>query len=89
MAKLKKDQGVIKEIGQEIGDEMREKQNDRGFLDIVTEKLVSRKLLVWIISSTFLCLGKISADEWVAISLGYVGIEGIADIATKWKGAGK
>ncbi len=68
---------------------MREDANDRGFLDIITEKLISRKLLVWIVSSSFLALGKITPDEWAAISLGYIGIEGIADIATKWKGAGR
>jgi len=88
MAK-KKEPSVIQDVEKEIEDEMREDANDRGFLDIITEKLISRKLLVWIVSSSFLALGKITPDEWAAISLGYIGIEGIADIATKWKGAGR
>lgn len=88
MAK-KKELSVIKDVEKEIEDEMREDANDRGFLDIITEKLISRKLLVWIVSSSFLAFGKISPDEWAAISLGYIGIEGVADIAAKWKGAGK
>lgn len=88
MAK-KKEPSVLQDVEKEIEDEMREDANDRGFLDIITEKLISRKLLVWIVSSSFLAFGKISPDEWAAISLGYIGIEGIADIATKWKGAGK
>lgn len=85
----KKEPSVLEDVEKEIEDEMREDANDRGFLDIITEKLISRKLLVWIVSSSFLALGKITPDEWAAISLGYIGIEGIADIATKWKGAGK
>jgi len=84
-----KKQSVLQDVEKEIEDEMREDANDRGFLDIITEKLISRKLLVWIVSSSFLALGKISPDEWAAISLGYIGIEGVADIAAKWKGAGK
>ncbi len=85
----KQNQGVIKDIEKEIEDEMREDANDRGFLDIITEKIISRKFLVWLVSSSFLVMGKISQDEWAAITLGYVGIEGFADIAVKWKGAGR
>jgi len=79
---------VMEEVKQEIKDEMIEKNNDRGLLDILAEKAISRKLLVWIISSIFLCLGKISSDEWAAISIGYVGMEGFADLAVKWKKGG-
>ncbi len=84
---VKEEKNVIKDIQKEIEDEMREDSNDRGVLDILTEKLISRKLLVWIVCSVFLLAGKLSPDEWVAISLGYIGVEGIADIAVKWKGA--
>lgn len=77
--------GVIKEVKEEIKEELVEKNNDRGILDIVAEKAISRKLLVWIASTIFLCLGNITAEEWTAISLGYVGIEGFADLAAKWK----
>lgn len=79
--------GVIEDVKQEIKQEMKEINNDRGVLDILAEKAISRKLLVWIISSIFLCIGKITPDEWTAISIGYVGMEGFADLAVKWKGA--
>ena len=68
---------------------MKEEENDRGIFDIITQKLISRKLLVWIVSSFFLAFNKITPEEWAAISLGYVGIEGFSDIAIKWRGAGK
>lgn len=89
MSDHSEENSVIQNITEEITTEIKEKNNDRGVLDIVTEKAVSRKLLVWVVSTVMLGLGKITPDEWTAISLGYVGIEGIADIAIKWRGAGK
>lgn len=54
-------------------------------LDSVLEKFMSRKLLVWITATTMLGLSKITPDEWVTISVGYVGVEGFADIILRWK----
>lgn len=81
--------GVTENIKEEIKDEIKKTNNVRGVIDIITEKAISRKLLVWVVSTVMLGLGKLTPDEWTAISLGYVGIEGIADIAIKWRGAGK
>jgi hypothetical protein len=57
-------------------------------LDKWLAKLVSRKLLVWLTSTGFLIAGLITSEQWVAIALAYVGIQGFADIATQWKAAG-
>ena len=76
---------ILENIKKEVKEEMKEVENDRGVLDIITAKAVSRKLLVWVVATVFMGFGKITPDEWTAISLGYVGIEGFADIATKWK----
>ena len=81
--------GIIDDIKKEVKKEMKEEENDRGALDIITAKAVSRKLLVWTVATVFMALGKITPDEWTAISLGYVGVEGFADIATKWKHGSK
>jgi len=54
-------------------------------IDTFLEKAISRKLLVWIFSTIFLIIGLITADQWVAIALGYVGVQGFADLATSWK----
>ena len=62
----------------------------KAFLDKYLERWTSRKLLVWSTATTFLDLGKLGSDEWVAVSLAYIGIQGLADIATRWKhGNGK
>ena len=57
----------------------------KAFLDKYLERWTSRKLLVWLTASGFLATNKLGPDEWVAVSLAYIGIEGLADIATRWK----
>jgi hypothetical protein len=81
--------GILENIKKEVKQEMKENENDRGVVDIIAAKAISRKLLVWIVATVFMGLGKITPDEWTAISLGYVGIEGFADIASKWKHGSK
>lgn len=54
-------------------------------LDNLLSKVISRKFTVFSLATVFLYLGGITGDQWVAISLGYIGIQGIADIATQWK----
>lgn len=89
--------GIKEEVKEELGDldkrmEVERKKLDGsrlGLVDLITEKFVSRKLLVWCIATWLLYTAKITPDEWTAITLGYVGIEGMADLATKWKSAGK
>ena len=56
-------------------------------LDRLLVKLVSRKLMVWL-TATGLMLTEtlpLQSGDWVAISLAYIGIQGLADIATQWK----
>lgn len=57
-------------------------------VDKALSKVVSRKFTVFALATTFLYLGQLTGDQWVAISLGYIGIQGIADIATQWKHGG-
>ena len=57
-------------------------------VDRVLGKIISRKFTVFSLSTIFLYLGSITGDQWVAISLGYIGVQGIADIATQWKHGG-
>jgi len=59
----------------------------RHILDKTLSKLVSRKLMVWL-TATGLMLTEavpLRSEDWVAISLAYIGIQGLADIATQWK----
>jgi hypothetical protein len=54
--------------------------------DAMISKWFSRKLLVWGATTGLLLIDKVDADAWVAIALAYIGSQGVADIAAKWKG---
>ena len=54
-------------------------------IDKGLDKLISRKLLAWITASAFLVLGFVNNEQWTAITNGYVGIQGFADLAAMWK----
>ena len=43
--------------------------------------------MVWMTATTFMFLDVVplQSSDWVAISLAYIGIEGLADIAGRWK----
>jgi len=58
-------------------------------LDKWMAKLISRKLFVWAVSTGFLVADLITSEQWVAVALAYVGVEGFADIAVRWKAAGE
>ena len=54
-------------------------------IDKGLDKLISRKLLAWVTASAFLVLGFVNNEQWTAITIGYVGIQGFADLAAMWK----
>jgi len=77
---------ILDNIKKEVREELKQaKKEGVGLVDILSEKILSRKLMVWIVATGFLGFGKITPDEWMSISLGYIGIQGVADLATKWK----
>jgi len=53
--------------------------------DRLLEKLMSRKLMVWLTATGLLAYSDLTSSDWVAISLVYIGSEGLADIASRWK----
>jgi hypothetical protein len=57
----------------------------RGKLDIITEKLVSRKLLVLMLAVGFLGFGKIEGQNFVDIAMAYIGSQAIVDAVTTYK----
>ena len=54
-------------------------------IDKGLDKLISRKLLAWITASAFLVLGFVNNEQWTAITIGDVRIQGFADLAAMWK----
>ena len=59
-----------------------------GLVDRYLGKFVSRKLIIVALATTFLYVGALNGDQWVAIALAYVGIQGFTDAAVRWKHGG-
>ena len=59
----------------------------RHFVDQTLNKLMSRKLTVWLTATSFMLFDivPLESSDWVAISLAYIGIQGLADIASSWR----
>ena len=62
-----------------------ERLDKGGTIDTFRKKLVSRKLMVWLTATGLMCFSSLQSSDWVAISLAYIGIQGIADIASTWR----
>mgnify|MGYP003658008244 FL=1 len=59
----------------------------REVLDTALNKVMSRKLMVWAAATVFMFMDAVplASEDWVAISLAYIGIEGLGDIASRWR----
>lgn len=54
-------------------------------IDIILNKLISRKLLVFLIACAGLFIGNLTSQDWVIIATAYIGIQGFTDIVNKLK----
>lgn len=54
-------------------------------LDILINKWISRKLLVFIVACGGLFSGYLVSSDWVIIATAYIGIQGFTDIVNKLK----
>lgn len=81
----------IKEALDNNKDEIREalyiKNKDKGIFDAIQERVVSRKLLVFAVSTGLLYWGAgLDADTWGMIAMTYIGSQTAIDFAKVWKG---
>ncbi len=57
----------------------------KAFADRHVERFISRKFLAWL-TATGLCFGgMVTSDNWVAVTLAYIGTQALVDMATQWK----
>ena len=62
------------------------KSDKKGWSDRILGRVISRKLMVWVTATCLMLFGdSLASEDWVAISLAYIGLEGLADIATRWR----
>ena len=60
-------------------------KDNKGMLDHVQEKIVSRKLLVFITATALMWFG-LDPDTWAMIAAMYIGGQSVIDVAKVWKG---
>ena len=58
----------------------------KGALDRGLEKVVSRKLLVWMTATGLAAYGFLNSGDWVMISALYLGGQAVIDAVVKLKG---
>ena len=75
-----------KALGQKVVEELYLSDKEKGVLDAVQEKMVSRKLLVFIVSTALLAFSTLDPETWGMIALIYIGGQSAVDIAKIWKG---
>ena len=57
----------------------------KAFMDRYVERFISRKFLAWGVA-TYLCLQTtVTSEDWVAVTLAYIGSQALVDLATQWK----
>lgn len=54
-------------------------------IDKIMSKLISRKLLVWTVATVALLTGMIDGDNWVQISMIYIGSEAMLSSISSWR----
>tara|TARA_Y100000593_G_C4082680_1_gene224601 strand:- start:110 stop:349 length:240 start_codon:yes stop_codon:yes gene_type:complete len=61
------------------------KNKDKGILDAAQEKLVSRKLLVFLTATALMMYANLDPDIWGMIAVCYIGGQSAIDFAKSWK----
>ena len=57
----------------------------KALLDKMTEKVISRKLLAWVTATVLAAYNRIDSEDWVAVTVMYIGSEALVDLAARWK----
>lgn len=52
-------------------------------LDKVLNRFISRKLLVWAVATILMYFAKLESNDWVLISMVYLGSQGVLDIVER------
>ena len=60
----------------------------KAILDRILSRLTSRKLLVWLTATGLSIAGTVTSEDWVAVSLVYIGSQAAVDLAKAWRHGG-
>ena len=57
----------------------------KAWLDKHTERFISRKFLAWGTATYLVATSALTSEDWVAVTLAYIGSQALVDLATQWK----
>ena len=57
----------------------------KAFLDKHTERFISRKFLAWGTATALVYNNMLTSEDWVAVTLVYIGSQALVDAAIQWK----
>ena len=77
---------VLRENRDEIQEALYLNRKDKGMLDAVQEKIISRKLLVFAVATGLMYWSGLDADTWGMIAMTYIGGQTVIDFAKVWRG---
>ena len=57
----------------------------RAWLDKHINRFISRKFLAWGTATYLVATSTLTSEDWVAVTLAYIGSQALVDLATQWK----
>jgi len=76
------------EIKKMVQEHLYLQNKDKGVLDTLQEKVVSRKLLVFLTATLLMVCANLDPDIWGMIAVCYIGGQASIDFAKSWKHGG-
>ena len=57
----------------------------KAWLDMNVQRFISRKFLAWCTATYLVATHSLTSEDWVAVTLVYIGSEALVDLAARWK----
>lgn len=57
----------------------------KSIFDAHLERFVSRKFLAWAVATGLAFSDHLTSEDWVAVTMAYIGTQALVDAATSWK----
>lgn len=76
-----------KSLGEKIIDQLYLGNSRKGVLDALQEKLISRKLLVFLTATGLLAWSGLDSETWGLIAVVYIGGQSVIDAVKAWRGS--
>ncbi len=74
-----------KSLGERIIDSLYLRNRRKGALDAIQEKIISRKLLVFLTATGLLAWSGLDSETWGLIAIVYIGGQAVIDAVKAWK----